>query len=197
MENNRQSGFAQIAKPTLTLTVICTIVTLLLALTNMLTSAKIADNAAKKAAESRRLVLAADSYRQLDGEGAVYGAYDADGNMLGVTVVTKDNGYGGTIEVMTGITADGRVSGVHILSMSETPGLGARAKEEPFLSQYRGFDSPDLAVTKDGGRIDALSGATISSRAVTRAVNEAIRISRQYLAGVSASDLQSTTGGKE
>ena len=76
MENNKQSGFAQIAKPTLILTAICTIVTLLLAMTNMLTAGKIAANAAQKAAESRKKVLAAADYKPLDKEGNVYGAYD-------------------------------------------------------------------------------------------------------------------------
>ena len=197
MENKKQSGFATIAKPTLILTAICTIVTLLLAMTNMLTVDKIAANAAQKAAESRRKVLAAENYKPLDKDGAVYGAYDADGNMIGVVITTQASGYGGKIDVMTGIRSDGEVSGVNILSMEETPGLGARGKEDSFLRQYKGFDSPNLAVSKDGGQINALSGATITSRAITKAVNEAIEISKNYLGAVSASDIPAVTGGNE
>ncbi len=197
MENKKQSGFALIAKPTLILTAICATVTLLLAMTNMLTADKIAENAALKAAESRKKVLAAQEYKPLDKDGAVYGAYDADGNLTGVVITTVSSGYGGKIEVMTGIMANGEVSGVNILSMEETPGLGAKGKEDGFLRQYKGYDSPNLAVSKDGGEINALSGATITSRAITRAVNEAIEISKTYLFTVSDSDITAATGGKE
>ena len=197
MENNKQAGFALIAKPTLILTAICTVVTLLLAMTNMLTAGRIADNAAQKAAESRRKVLAASEYRQLSDDGSVYGAYDEGGRMTGVIITTTSNGYGGKIEVMTGILSNGEISGVNILSMEETPGLGARGKEDAFLEQYKGNDSSHLAVSKDGGEIDALSGATITSRAITRAVNEAVNISKAYLTAVSDSDMPKATGGNE
>lgn len=96
-------------------------------------------------------------------------------------VTTEAKGYGGAIEVMTGIRPDGTVSGVTILSMSETPGLGAKTKESSFLRQYTGANAPDLAVNKDGGTVNAVSGATISSRAVTEAVNSAIATAAAYL----------------
>ena len=197
MENKKQSGFATIAKPTLILTAICTIVTMLLAMTNMFTVDKIAANAAQKAAESRKKVLAAADYKMLDKEGSVYGAYDENGEKIGVVITTVSSGYGGKIEVMTGIKADGEVSGVNVLSMEETPGLGAKGKEDGFLSQYKGSDSPNLAVSKDGGEINALSGATITSRAITKAVNQAIEISKNYLGTVSDSDIPAATGGNE
>ncbi len=197
MENKKQSGFALIAKPTLILTAICVIVTALLALTNMLTVKKIADNADLKAAESRKKVLAAQEYKPLDSGESVYGAFDADGNMIGVIVTTVASGYGGKIEVMTGIRSNGEISGVNILSMEETPGLGAKGKEDSFLRQYKGHDSSDLKVSKDGGEINALSGATITSRAITRAVNEAVEISGTYLELISGSDIPAATGGNE
>ena len=114
-----------------------------------------------------------------------------------MVITTVANGYGGKIEVMTGIRSNGEVSGVNILSMEETPGLGARGKEDSFLRQYKGTDNPNLAVSKDGGGINALSGATITSRAITKAVNEAIVISNQYLSAVSESDITAATGGKK
>lgn len=197
MENKKQGGFGMIAKPTLILTAICTIVTMLLAMTNMFTAEKIAENAAQKAAESRKKVLAAADYKPLDKEGNVYGAYDENGQKIGVVITTVANGYGGKIEVMTGIQTDGQVSGVNILSMEETPGLGAKGKEDGFLRQYRGYNSPNLAVSKDGGEINALSGATITSRAITRAVGEAIEISKNYTSTVSDSDNPAVTGGNK
>ena len=178
------------------LTAICTIVTLLLAMTNMLTVDRIAANAAQKAAESRKKVLAAQDYKPLDKDGNVYGAYDENGSMIGVVVTTVSGGYGGKIEVMTGIRSNGEISGVNILSMEETPGLGARGKEDGFLKQYRGHAESNLAVSKDGGEINALSGATITSRAITKAVNTAVEISGSYL-GIPASDIPAATGGNE
>ena len=175
------NNITEVFLPALILTAICTTATLILALTNLLTAGKIAANAAEKAAAVRREVMQAADYTQLDDEGKVYSALDYDGSQLGVIVTTEAKGYGGTIQVMTGIRPSGSVSKVVILSMSETPGLGAKTKETSFLDRYIGSDEPNLAVDKDGGSIAAVSGATISSRAVTEAVNEAISVSAAYL----------------
>lgn len=175
------NNITEVFLPALILTAICTTATLILALTNLLTAGKIAANAAEKAAAARREVMQAADYTQLDEEGKVYGALDVDGSQLGVIVTTEAKGYGGTIQVMTGIRPSGSVSKVVILSMSETPGLGAKTKETSFLDRYIGSDEPNLTVDKDGGSIAAVSGATISSRAVTEAVNEAISVSAAYL----------------
>lgn len=94
-----------------------------------------------------------------------------------VITTTDKDGFGGDIQVTVGITADGTVNGVSILSISETAGLGMRAKEPSFYEQYQGRQAEKFAVSKDGGDgepIDALSGATITSRAVTGAVNIAL-----------------------
>ena len=187
MENNKAFTFGGIARPTLVLTAICTTVTLLLALTNLLTVGRIARNAEIKAAD----------YAPANAEGTVYKAFDAEGSLIGVVVTTQAGGYGGTIEVMTGIRADGSVSGVNILSMEETPGLGAKAKDDRFLRQFKGLTGSGATVNKDGGDIDALSGATITSRAVTKVVNEAVEISRSYLTLPEQQGHKITAGGKE
>jgi electron transport complex protein RnfG len=94
---------------------------------------------------------------------------------LGYVITTTDkDGYGGDITITVGITSEGTVSGISILSISETAGLGMRATQPEFYEQYGGKEASKLAVNKDGGEIDALSGATIPSRAVTGAVNTAI-----------------------
>ncbi len=97
---------------------------------------------------------------------------------LGYVVTTTDKeGYGGNIQITVGITADGTISGVSILSISETAGLGMKATEPAFYEQYHGKQTESFYVSKDGGNgepIDALSGATITSRAVTGAVNAAL-----------------------
>lgn len=94
-----------------------------------------------------------------------------------VVTVTDAEGYGGNIQITVGITSDGTVNGISILSISETAGLGMRATEPEFYTQYEGVQTEKFVVSKDGGDgepIDALSGATITSRAVTGAVNTAL-----------------------
>ena len=94
-----------------------------------------------------------------------------------VVTVTDKEGYGGDIKITVGITADGTINGISILSISETAGLGMRATEPAFYEQYQGKQAEKFVVSKDGGDgepIDALSGATITSRAVTGAVNAAL-----------------------
>ncbi len=94
-----------------------------------------------------------------------------------IITATDKEGYGGDIQITVGITTDGTVSGISILSISETAGLGMKAKEPAFYEQYKGKQTDKFVVSKDGGSgepIDALSGATITSRAVTGAVNAAL-----------------------
>lgn len=94
-----------------------------------------------------------------------------------VITATDKEGYGGDIQITVGITADGTVNGISILSISETAGLGMKAMEPSFYEQYQGKQTEKFVVSKDGGDgdpIDALSGATITSRAVTGAVNAAL-----------------------
>ena len=94
-----------------------------------------------------------------------------------VITATDGEGYGGDIQITVGVTKDGTVSGVSILSISETAGLGMRATEAKFQEQYVGKNTDKFYVSKDGGEgepIDAISGATSTSRAFTGAVNTAI-----------------------
>ena len=99
------------------------------------------------------------------------------GDLGYVVTTTSKEGYGGDIQITVGVTVDGTVSGVSILSISETAGLGMKATEPAFYGQYQGKQTENFYVSKDGGSgepIEALSGATITSRAVTGAVNTAL-----------------------
>lgn len=99
------------------------------------------------------------------------------GDMGYVVTATDKDGFGGSIQVTVGITSDGTVNGVSILSINETAGLGMKAAEPAFYGQYEGKQTEKFVVSKDGGNgepIDALSGATITSRSVTGAVNAAL-----------------------
>lgn len=105
-------------------------------------------------------------------------AKDASGNQIGyVFNVTTSEGYGGDIQLAVGVQTDGTLNGYDTLSIGETAGLGMNATTDAFKNQYKGIKAKQLTVVKDGTgsqsdeKIDAISGATITSRAVTSAVN--------------------------
>ena len=97
-----------------------------------------------------------------------------DGADAGYCVEVGPTGFGGAVDTMVGIDSDGKVTGISVISASsETPGLGARSTEPEFQAQFADQVGTEVAVAKDGGSIDALTGATITSRAVTDGVNTA------------------------
>jgi Na+-translocating ferredoxin:NAD+ oxidoreductase subunit G len=99
-----------------------------------------------------------------------------EGKPDAVAFETFGKGYGGTIGVIVGIDLENdQIIGIGVTTHSETPGVGSRAKTDPaFGDQFKGLSIAEpLKVKADGGQIDALSGATISSRGVTGAVVEA------------------------
>lgn len=167
--------------PTLILFVICLVATALLGITNAVTAPEIEKLANQKESDTRKDVFAqAVSFgEKVDDETNIVPALDDSGNPIGYVVVTSAKGYGGAVEVMTGITVDGKVTGISILSHSETPGLGAKSKTDDnwrtqFVDKIKG-----ITVSKDAksdNSIDAITGATITSRAVVEAVNEAIEL---------------------
>lgn len=165
-----------ILKPSLTLFIICLVVTALLAGTNLLTKDRIAEQAEIMAGESRKVVLSdADDFEEKDG----YYVGLKGGETVGYVFETESKGYGGTVKVMTGISADGMITGVVVLEHGETPGLGANAERTTFTDQYKQAvpaEGITLVKNRDAGEgeIEALTGATITSRAVTSAVNLAV-----------------------
>lgn len=171
--------------PTVTLFVICLVATALLGITNAVTAPEIEKLSKQKEADSRKDVFAAaetfdENATAISGTAAtIVSAYDKNGNVIGYIVKNSATGYGGAVEVMTGVTVDGKVTGITILSHSETPGLGAKAKtDDDWRAQF--VDKiKDITVSKDqpgDNSIDAITGATITSRAVVTAVNEAITL---------------------
>ena len=104
-------------------------------------------------------------------------AYDADNNFIGAAVETFTNkGFSGNISLMVGILADGTIKNISVLQHAETPGLGSKMEEETFKGQFNDKNpaSFNFSVKKDGGDVDAITAATISSRAFCDAVNRAL-----------------------
>lgn len=176
----------EILIPTVSLFVICLCVTALLAVTNAVTKDAIAYQQELSAAESRQAVCpdAVDFEQvQYDVQGVeCYKALDESGNLVGYAISSSSKGYGGDVKVMTGIKAeDGSVIAINVYDNSgETPGLGVNTSGEKFTSQFAGLSSgTGVTVDKDAGKnpdsvpVDSVTGATISSRAVVSAVNQA------------------------
>ena len=103
-------------------------------------------------------------------------AYNANGNFQGAAVKTSEGGFGGKIDMMVGFLADGTIKGTSVLSHAETPGLGANMTGK-FKDQFvdKNPASYKLTVTKDGGDVDAITAATITSRAFSKAVDKAYK----------------------
>ncbi len=115
----------------------------------------------------------------------IYLAKDAGKNVIGVCVITETTGYDKGIQTVTGVDKDLKVTGIEIISMNETPGLGAKASEESFRSQYIG-KSAEIGVSKSGASdtdIQAISGATKTSNGVTNGVNIALRVAEMVPMG--------------
>ena len=176
----------------LNLLIISAVAALLLALTNSVTASTIAQRNEQANAEARKLVLeSAQDFEQVkdvktdNSKGVevsdIYEAKDASGNTVGYTLKVLPSGYGGTIELMVGIdSAKGQVSGINVVSNSETADLGAKATNPEFSDQYKGKPLEELSVLKNGTpgdtEIKAISGATITSTAVTNGVDAAIEV---------------------
>lgn len=179
-----------ILTPTVSLFVICLVATLLLAVVNNVTATKIAEQTAKSEAEARVAVLPdAKDFNEVDkdndGTTDYYEGVDANGETVGYVFNTTGDskGYGGNISVTVGIAADGKITGIVPGDLSnETPGLGQNAGKAKWQAQFVG-ESGKLEVVKgdegaqndtSDGKINAITSATITSKAVTSSVNAAI-----------------------
>jgi len=99
-----------------------------------------------------------------------------DGELTGVAISSSSKkGYNGLVKIMVGFDAEGKILKVSVLEQKETPGLGTRMEENKFISQFSDIDPAtfNLHVKKDGGDVDAITAATISSRAFCEAAREA------------------------
>ena len=165
-----------ILKLALTLLLITAVVAGLLAFVNDLTKDKIAENTARKANEAMQTVLPSGSYEKIElTKDGITEAYKSEN---GYVVRLNANGFGGAIDMMVGVDFNGNVTGVSVISHAETASLGAECTREDWRAQFVGVTG-GLKVTKDGGTIDALTGATVTSRAVTEAVNRAVEFVKE------------------
>lgn len=168
-----------IIKPVGVLLAICIIIPLALSVTNKVTAKKIAELEAANSKKNMQSLIDADNFEECENGEINYYAAINGGKTAAYIFTESSKGYGGDVSVMTAIKPDGTVAGVAILDVSgETPGLGQNAAKESFFSQYIGLKK-GVSVLKNGAKtenneVDAVTGATITSTAVTRAVNKAL-----------------------
>jgi electron transport complex protein RnfG len=197
-------------KLVITLFLVCGIAAGSLAFVNAATKERIDQYAAIEREEARKLVFPdADSFaesrsydewtleRSDEKPGSVF-EWQAmrNGTPVGYVFQTSIQGYSGPIKIILGADLKGTLTGVRVLSHTETPGLGAKITTEKFLGQYAGKNVTQMFLKKDDpskGALDAISAATISSRAVTKAVRDSLATAAA--AGTDAASA-ATEGGK-
>ncbi len=111
-------------------------------------------------------------------------ATDANGEKIGYVLTVSGSGYGGPIDLTLGIGTDGKLTGISILSHTETAGLGSKCTDESFYGQFAGKSATALSVVKGRAnetQIDSISGATVTSQGVTNAVNAGIWFVSEYM----------------
>ena len=175
----------------LTLLAICVVASFALGVTNEVTAPVIeqrniqANNELRQAGlpDAKDFAQVKDSVYKGIGDGIVAEineGLDGSGEVVGYTVKTLPSGYGGAIELMVGLSKDGKITGVKTGTMSETPGLGSKAADPTFIDQYKDKPTSALEVVKGSAsgdnQIQAISGATITSTAVTNGFNAAIEV---------------------
>ena len=174
----KENTVLYILRLTVTLLLICAAVAAVLAGVNAITKDRIADIQAQKTQDAIAVVLpGAEGVEEIPvtGEsGIVTAVYAAD---AGYAVQVAPGGFDGPVTMMVGIS-EGKVTGISVISHGETASLGAECTRPDWQSQFIGT-AGNLQVTKDGGTIDALTGATVTSRAVTEAVNRAVEFVKE------------------
>ena len=171
---------AYVLKLGITLFLITAVVAAALAGVNSITEPRIAAAKEEKLQQAISAVLPGGGQPlDVEAQGIVTGVYGSD---KGYAVEVQPAGFGGTVTMMVGVDKSGQVLGISIVSHSETAGLGAVAAAETsagnaFRDSFVGL-SGSVAVTKDGGQVDALTGATITSRAVCEGVNAALDMAK-------------------
>lgn len=174
MKNN---NFKEYIAPSLVLVLICLVITTALSLTNDVTKPQIEKIAKLNADKARAEVLSkADGFKKYDGKlGEGVAEYYIATNKSGVVVTSESKSFGGTMTVMTGIDAKGKITGVKVTKHADTPGLGTKAMDAGYLKGYVGKDKFEAENIKDEKNIDHIVGASVSSNGVYQAVRTALK----------------------
>ncbi len=165
----------KVVKLSLILFLVSAVVAGVLGLTNFVTAEPIAEYQAEVTAKAYSAVMEFESYDEVEYTGDQSAVTKVcktnDGNWI---VEAEVSGSQGMITVAVGVNADLSCNGISIIESSETSGLGSKANDDFFRDQFPGLTADQAKVTKDGGKVEAITGATITSKAVCSAVSAAI-----------------------
>ncbi len=159
------------------LTIISAVCAAVLATVDAVTKERIADIQKQSTANAAKLVMlnSVKNIEPLTGYEGAFAGRDGNGEILCYAITGSDmQGYGGRISLMVGFTKDLSIVTYRKLEASETPGLGTKLSSPEFMNQFHGMNAAqDIAVKNDGGGVEAITSATITSRAICRAINDA------------------------
>jgi electron transport complex protein RnfG len=182
-EHNKEYSIFQIA---INLTVACFVSGAIIAVTYFITAPVAAEKVIiMKNNAMKALVKDADSFTPVKGKKEWFNAQKG-GEVIAYVVPAESKGYGGAIKMLVSVTPEGKIIDYDILAHNETPGLGDNAGKGAFKGQFKGKESKDLEVVKDKSKennIQAMTGATISSKAVTKGIKEAVEQVTQFVGG--------------
>ncbi len=184
--------------PAIILTIICLVTAILLVLTNQLTyQTRIRLEVEAAEADRNSMFPSAASFEPIDvsaqaeefpGIDAVYAVRDTSNALIGFVIESHHRGYAGNLPLMVAINKEAEISNLKILANEETPGLGKKVENKSFYEQFIGESiSKEFTVNPaDAGEvlIDAVAGATISSRAVAESINQASAVATKLAAEV-------------
>jgi len=157
------------AYPVVFLAIVVTVSVILLIAFNGFTSSVIESRREEEITGILKEIFPDMSRYELEDE--VYIIYK-DSEKAGYAFKASGSGYGGNIDILVGLDNSFGIKGISILSQTETPGVGTKITESSFTDQFKGLSLSDIALKSEGGKIDAITGATISSRAVVDAIQE-------------------------
>jgi len=184
-----------------TLLIITAIAGIILGFANSLTKDAILENSKINKDDLKAILAQAESIRDIEftETETVKEVYEAvnGSEVVGHVLKVTTKGFHGPVDFVIAISADDKVSGIKVLSHSETPGLGAKIEEEKFITRFSGKDiAEDLVVVKvtpnNENEVEAISGATTSSKASVRAVNDAIRFYKENIKGEEVEEKEET-----
>lgn len=151
----------------------------LIAAVFVLTKPKIANIKKQILLDSAKLVMPAGNLKiSYDENTKVFTAIDKDNTSIAKAFITETHkGYSGLISILMGVDNTCKITGFKIMESKETPGLGTKATQAKFKNQFKGktIKNFNFKVKKDGGDVDAITAATITSRAVTEALSDGLK----------------------
>ena len=148
----------------------------ILAFVNNFTKPIIEENRRRAEDEARREVLPeATEFVPVETDYPFYVGINEERNMVGYTFLAEEMGYSGIIQTMVGVNPEMRINSIKVINQSETPGLGANCTRPDFTNQFCNLFLEELILDKDSGMIVTITGATITTRALTSSLQKAIR----------------------